>query len=168
MVTIAPREGAEVMDAAFDLQTEVANLAERILGPVAVKLAQKELNAALGEIRNALEQLNSKSAGANVDFKNVALNILEPVRVKLSEADFARIVDRLRGAMVGFCQHNEAEVQFDAEPWSLQQAAQRETLHPQQNGQSEADNAFPWWNTSEEAVLLILLWLCTEIHRQWS
>jgi hypothetical protein len=95
MVTIAPREGAEVMDAAFDLQTEVANLAERILGPVAVKLAQKELNAALGEIRNALEQLNSKSAGANVDFKNVALNILEPVRVKLSEADFARIVDRL-------------------------------------------------------------------------
>jgi len=30
------------MDAAFDMQTEVANLAERIVGPVAVKLAQKE------------------------------------------------------------------------------------------------------------------------------
>jgi hypothetical protein len=35
----------------------VANLAESVVGPVAVKLASKELNAALGEIRNAFEQL---------------------------------------------------------------------------------------------------------------
>jgi hypothetical protein len=157
------------MDAAFDLQTEVANLAKRIVGPVATKLAQKELDTAVVQIRRAFEQLNSKSAGANGDFENMAVNILEPMRATLSEANFARIVDRLRGAMVGFCQHDEAKAQFDAESWSLQQAGQRETLPPQQNGQSESDNAEPWWNTSDEVILLlILLWLCTEIHRQWS
>jgi hypothetical protein len=167
MVTIRTSGGAEVMDAAFDLQTEVANLAERIIGPVAAKLAQKELDTAVGQIRHAFEQLNSKSAGANVDFENMAVNILEPMRVKLSEANFARIVDRLRGAMVGFCQSGGAKVQFDAEPWWLQQAGHREALHLKQNLQSEPANAGPWWNTSEEAMLLlILLWLCTEIHWQ--
>jgi len=156
------------MDAAFDRQTEVANLAKRIVGPVAAKVAQKELDTAVGQIRRAFEQLNSKSAGANVDFENMAVNILDPMRANLSEANFARIVDRLRGAMVGFCQRDEAKAQFDAELRSLQQAAQRETLHPQQNAQSEPDTAEPWCNMSEEAILLILLWLCTEIHRQWS
>jgi hypothetical protein len=156
------------MDAAFDLQTEVANLAGRIVGPVAAKVAQKDLDTVVGQILHAFEQLNVKNVGANVDFKNMATNILEPMRAKLSEANFARIVDRLRGAMVGFCQRDEARAQFDAEPWSLQQDGQRETLHPQQNGQSEPDIAEPWRNTSDEITLLILLWLCTEIHRQWS
>ena len=156
------------MDAAFDLQTEVADLAKRIVGPVADKVAQKELDTAVGQIRHAFEQLNCKGAGANVDFENMTVNILEPMRAKLSEANFARIVDRLRGAMVGFCQRDQAKAQFDAEPCSLQQAGQHETLHPQQNGQSDPDNAEPWCNMSEEAILLILLWLCTEIHRQWS
>jgi hypothetical protein len=156
------------MDAAFDLQTEVANLARRIVGPVAAKVAQKELDTAVGHIRHAFEQVNSKSVGPNVDFENMATNILEPMRAKLSEANFARIVDRLKGAMAGFCQRDEAIAQFDAELCSLQQAAQHETLHPQQNGQSEPDTAEPWWNTSDEVTLLILLWLCTEIHRQWS
>src|SRR5215469_11537977 len=82
-------EGSEVMKAAFNLQTEIANLAERIVGPVAAKLAQKELDTALGEIRHAFEQLSAKSAPANVDFENMAVNILEPVRARLSEADFA-------------------------------------------------------------------------------
>jgi hypothetical protein len=156
------------MDAAFDLQTELANLARRIVGPVAAKVAQKDLDIAVGQIRHAFEQLNTKSVGANVDFDNMATSILEPIRTKLSEANFGRIVDRLRGAMVGFCQRDEAREHFDAEPWSLQQDGQRETLHPQQNGQSEPDTAEPWWNTSEEVTLLILLWLCTEIRRQWS
>ena len=96
------------MDAAFDLQTEVANLARRIVGPVAAKVAQKELDTAVGHIRRAFEQLNCKGAGANVDFENMTVNILEPMRAKLSEANFARIVGRLRGAMVGFCQRDEA------------------------------------------------------------
>ena len=156
------------MDAAFDLQTELANLARRIVGPVAAKVAQKDLDMAVGQIRHTFEQLNTKSVGANVDFENMAVNILEPMRAKLSEANFARIVDRLRGAMAGFCQRNEAIAQFDAELCSLQQTAQRETLQPQQNGQSEPDTAEPWWNTSDEVTLLILLWLCTGIHRQWS
>ena len=147
-----------MIDAAFDMQTEVANLAERIVAPVAVKLGQKELNAALGEIRNAFEQLSTKSPPAHVDFKNVALNILEPVRAKLSEADFSRIIDRLRGAMNGFCQCDEAKAQPNAEPWWLPQAGE--------NAQSVPDSAEPWWSTSEEAILLIILWLCTEIYRQ--
>jgi hypothetical protein len=156
------------MDAAFDLQTELANLARRIVGPVAAKVAQKELDSVVGHIRHAFEQLNSKSAGASVDFDNMAVNILEPMRAKLSEANFARVVDRLRGAMVGFCRRDEAREHFDAEPWSLQQDGQRETLHPQQDAQSESDTVDPWSNTSGEVTLLILLWLCTEIRRQWS
>jgi hypothetical protein len=156
------------MDAAFDLQTEMANLARRIVGPVAAKVAQKDLDMAVGQIRHAFEQLNSKSAGANVDFESMAVNILEPMRATLSEANFARIVDRLRGALVGFCQRDEAEAQFDAEPLSVQQTAQRETLQPQEKGQSEPDTAEPWSNISDEVTLLILLWICTEIRRQWS
>jgi hypothetical protein len=112
----------------------------------------------LGEIRDAFEQLSTKSPPADVDFENVALNILEPVRAKLSEAVFSRIVDRLRGAMIGFCQRDEAKAQPNAEPWWLQQAGE--------NAQSVPDNAEPWWSTSEEATLLIILWLCTEIYRQ--
>src|SRR5215470_15186407 len=138
------------MDAAFDLPTEVANLARRIVEPVAAKVARKELDTVVGQISNAFEQLNSKSTGANVDFESMAVNILEPMRAILSEANFARIVDRLRGAMIRFCQRDEAKAQFDAELWSLQQAAQRETFHPQQNAQSEPDAAEPWWNTSGE------------------
>jgi hypothetical protein len=156
------------MCAAFDLQTEVANLARRIVGPVAAKVAQKELDTAVGHIRHAFGQLNSTSTGANVDFENMAVNILEPMRANLSEANFARVVDRLRGAMVGFCQRDEAKAQFDAEPSPVQQAGQRETLRQQQNAQSEPDTAELWWNMSDEVTLLILLWLCTEIHRQWS
>ena len=90
------------MNAAFDMPTEMANLAERIVGPVAAKLAQRDLDAAIGQIRHVLEQLSTKGPSADVDFENMAVNILEPVRAKPSEANFTRIVDRLRGAMVGF------------------------------------------------------------------
>ena len=34
------------MNGAFNMQTEIAKLAERIVGPVTAKLAQKELDAA--------------------------------------------------------------------------------------------------------------------------
>jgi len=121
------------MDAAFDLQTEVANLARRIVGPVAAKVAQKELDTAVGQIRHAFEQLNSKSAGANVDFENMAVNILEPMRATLSEANFARIVDRLRGAMVGFCQRDENKAQPDAEQAEQHAQSEREEA-PKEEG----------------------------------
>ena len=147
------------MNAVFDMQTEVANLAERIVGPVAAKLAPKALDTAVGQIRNAFEQLSTKRPLASFDFENTAAKILEPVRLKVSEADFARIVDRLRGAMAGFCEPDEAKAQPDAEPWCLQQAGE--------NAQSVPDNTEPWRSTSEEAILLAILWLCIEIYRQW-
>ena len=146
------------MNSAFDMQTEVANLAERIVGPVAVRLAQKELDTAVEQIRRGFEQLSTGGHPANFDFANVALNILEPVRAKLSEANFARIVDRLRGAMAAFCQRDEAKAQLDAEPSGFQRAGQHAQSEP------ETDR---WWSTSEQAMaLLILLWLCTGIDWQ--
>jgi hypothetical protein len=150
------------MHAAFNMQIEIANLAERVVEPVAAKLAQKELDPTVDQIRNAFAQLNGKRTTADEDFEAIAVTILEPVKAKLSEASFARIVDRLRGAMVGFCQRDEV-AQSDAEPSGLREAGQRETLDLQQNALSEPANAEPWWSTSEQAMLLfILLWLCTE------
>ena len=144
------------MHAAFNMQIEIANLAERVVEPVAAKLAQKELDAAVDQIRYAFAQLNSKRTSADEDFEAIAVTILEPVKAKLSEASFARIVDRLRGAMVGFCQRAEVKAQPDGEPW------RGEILDPQQDEQSEPANVEPWWSTSEQAMLLlILLWLCT-------
>ena len=154
------------MNAGFDMQIELARLAERIVGPIAAKLAQNELDTVVGQIRCTFEQLSTKIPPANVDYEKRAINILEPVRAKLSEADFTRIVDRLGGAMSGFCQRDEAKVKRDAEPSRLQQAGQRETLHLQQHAKSVPD-AEPWWSTSEQAMaLLILLWLYTEINWQ--
>jgi len=155
-----------VMKIDFDMKAEMANLAERIVGPVADKLAQKEIDTTVGEIRHSFEQLRSKSIPADVGFEGIAADILEPVRSKLCEADFVRIVDRLRGAMAGFCQRDEAKARPDAGPMWFQQAEQREALHLQQNAESERAAA-PWWSTSEQAMgLLILIWLCTEIHWQ--
>jgi hypothetical protein len=107
------------MSAAFNMQIEIADLAERIVGPVAAKLAQKELDAAVDQIRNAFAQLNIERGTADEDFEAMAIAILEPVSATLSEADFARIVDRLRGAMVGFCQHDDLKAEPDAEPWGF-------------------------------------------------
>jgi hypothetical protein len=140
------------MNAAFDMQTEIANLAERIVEPVMNKLGQKEVDTAVRQMRHAFEQLSIKSASANV-LENMAANILEPVRAKLSEADFARIVDRFRGAMTGFCQRDEAKAQPDAE-------------QAEQHAQSEPETE-PWWSNSEHAMAaLIVLWLCTAIDWQ--
>jgi hypothetical protein len=155
------------MNAAFNMRTEIANLAERIVGPVAARLAQKELDTVVGQIRHSFEHLSIERAPGNVDFEDIAANILEPVRAEVGEATFVRIVDRLRGAMVGFCQCEETKVQPDTEPWSRQQAGERETPHVQQNEQSEPTNAEPWWINSEQAMAaLILLWLCTGIDWQ--
>jgi hypothetical protein len=115
------------MNAAFDMETEIVNLAQRIVGPVATKLAQQDLDAAIGQIRHVLEQLNAKRPSADVNFENIAVNILEPVRAKLGDVIFTRIVDRLSGAMVGFCHVMRAK-QPDVEPSCLQQAGGRDTL----------------------------------------
>jgi hypothetical protein len=91
------------MDAAFNMQIEIANLAERVVEPVATKLEQKELDAAADQIRNAFARLNTKRAAADEDFEAMAIAILAPLRTTLSDAHFARVVDRLRGRQSKLC-----------------------------------------------------------------
>jgi hypothetical protein len=97
----------EVMNSGFDMRGEIAKLAEHIVEPVAAKLALQELEPVAGQIRHAFEQLITRDTTADGDFESTAVNILQPVQPKLSEAEFIRMVDRLRGAMVGFCQSND-------------------------------------------------------------
>jgi hypothetical protein len=103
-VTGGTPEGTAVARAGFNMQAEIAKLAERIVEPVAAKLATQELEYVVERIRSAFEQFAKRCTTADTDFENIAVNILEPVQPRLSEAEFMRIVDRLRGAMVGFCQ----------------------------------------------------------------
>jgi hypothetical protein len=158
-MTARTLEGSEriIMAAVFDMKAEIGKLATRIVEPVAAKAPAHDIEAVVAQIRGVFAQLDTKRAAPDEDFEAMAVTILEPVKAKLSDASFARIVDRLRGAMVGFCQRNEVKARPDAEPWGL------ETLDLQQDEQSEPANAEPWWSTSEQAMLLlILLWLCTE------
>lgn len=102
MTTKTERTG--VMNAGFNMQAEIGKLAERIVEPVANELGMQELEHVVGQIRNAFEQFNKTRTTSDTDFESIALNILEPVRSELSESEFVRIVDRLSGAMIGFCQ----------------------------------------------------------------
>ena len=97
----------EMMNAGFDMRSEIAKLAEHIVEPVAAKLALGELEPVAGQIRHAFEQLVTRDAAADGDLERMAVSILQPVQSKLSEAEFMRMVDRLSGAMVGFCQLND-------------------------------------------------------------
>jgi hypothetical protein len=108
-VTAGTPEGRAVVRAGFNMQAEIAKLAERIVEPVAAKLAMQELEHVVEQIRGAFEQFAKRRTAADTDFKNIAINILESVQPRLSEAEFMRIVDRLRGAMVGFCQSDWAK-----------------------------------------------------------
>jgi len=130
------------------------------------KLAQNGFGTAVEHIRHAFEQLSTKRAAVDTDFGKNSAQYPLPARSQLSEADFARIVDRLGGAMAGFCHRDETKAPPDAEPSGIQRAGQSETLPPQQNARPEAD-AEPWWSTSEQAMgLLILIWLCAAIDGQ--
>ena len=104
IATTGTPEGSKVMSGGFDMKGEIAKLAERIVEPVAAKLGARELDNVASEICSAFEQLNAKRATADINFESMAANILEPIRPTLSEPDFTRMVDRLRGAMAGFCQ----------------------------------------------------------------
>src|SRR5260370_11785721 len=95
-VTAGTPEGRAVVRAGFNMQAEIAKLAERIVEPVAAKLAMQELEHVVERIRGAFEQFAKRRTTADTDFENVAINILEPVQPRLSEAEFMRIVDRLR------------------------------------------------------------------------
>lgn len=104
VVTTGTPEGRAVVKAGFNMQAEIAKLAERIVEPVAARLATQELEHVVERIRGTFEQFAKRRTTADTDFENMAINILEPVQPRLSEAEFMRIVDRLRGAMVGFCE----------------------------------------------------------------
>jgi hypothetical protein len=97
-------EGTEVMSAGFNMQAQIAKLAERIVEPVAPKLNMQELEHVVHQIASTFERFNKMRTASDTDFESIAVNILEPIRSELSESEFVRIVDRLRGAMAGFCQ----------------------------------------------------------------
>jgi hypothetical protein len=101
-ITSAP-ERAKVMSSGFDMQTEIAKLAERIIEPVAVKLTAQERQQVVGQIRAAFEQLSVKYAD-DTTFENRAVDILKAVQPRLTEIECTRMLDRLGGAMAAFCQ----------------------------------------------------------------
>jgi hypothetical protein len=90
------------MSSGFDMQAEIAKLAERIIEPVAAKMTEQERERVVGQIRDAFEQLNR--AAPDSSFENMAVGILEPVQPNLTDAERRRGVDRLSGAMAAFCQ----------------------------------------------------------------
>ena len=92
-----------MMIADFDMKAEIAKLAEHIVEPVAAKLTTQELRPVVSQIRHAFEQLETERATADADFGNMAVTIMKPVQPMLSDAEFTRMVDRLGGAMAGFC-----------------------------------------------------------------
>jgi hypothetical protein len=90
------------MSSGFDMQAEIAKLAERIIEPVATKLTEQEREQLVGQIRDAFEQLNRSAP--DMSFEDMAVGILEPVQPNLTDAERRRAVDRLGGAMAAFCQ----------------------------------------------------------------
>lgn len=110
------REGSAAMNPGFDMKTEIARLSTRILEPVAAGLASQDLQPLIEQIRRAFEHLIATRATVGTDFSATALAILEPIRPKVSEIDFARVVDRLRGAMAEFCRGDLAKAKSTAEP----------------------------------------------------
>jgi hypothetical protein len=63
----------------------------------------QELGNVISQIKHVFEQLNTKRT-TDTDFENMACTILRPIQSMLSEVEFTRMVDRLGGAMAGFCQ----------------------------------------------------------------
>ncbi len=113
------REGSAAMTAGFDMRNEIAKLADRIVEPVAAKLAVHQLEPVVGQIRCAFEQFNAESATADASFEEMAVSVMKPIQPMLDEAEFARMVDRLRGAMAGFCQRsnwNESAAEVKTPP----------------------------------------------------
>ncbi len=115
VVVAGTPSAARVANAGFDMKTEIARLAERIVEPVSGKIAAQDLQPVSDGIRNTFEQFIAKPATADTDFKATALTVLEPLQSMLGEAEFARVVDRLRGAMAGFCQGDVTKAKSKAE-----------------------------------------------------
>jgi len=114
------REGSAAMTAGFDMRNEIAKLADRIVEPVAAKFAAHDLEPVVGQICCAFEQFNAERATTDASFEEVAVSIMKPIQPMLSEAEFARVVDRLSGAMAGFCQRtNWNESAAEVRTWPI-------------------------------------------------
>jgi hypothetical protein len=87
-----------------EIHAAIEELAEHIVEPVAAKLSTEELGSILSRMNDAFQQLNIKPIAADTDFGNMAFTIFRPVQSVLGEKEFTRMVGRLKGAMVGFCQ----------------------------------------------------------------
>jgi len=92
------------MGSGFDMHAEIAQLAERIIEPVAERLTARQLDELMAVTREVFEQLDAGSAVPEPGFGAVACGIIEPVRTNLSDSEYRRAVDRLTGAMAAFCQ----------------------------------------------------------------
>jgi hypothetical protein len=92
------------MSSGFDMQAEIAKLAERIIEPVAAKLTAQEREQVVGQICDAFEQLSVNRGAPDASFEKTAAGILEPVQPSLTDSERRRGVDRLSGAMAAFCQ----------------------------------------------------------------
>lgn len=92
------------MSSGFDMDAEIARLAERIIEPVAARLTAQELKQVVGRTRDAFEQFNAGGAAPGAGFGTVAASIIEPVQARLTDVERRRAVDRLSGAMAAFCQ----------------------------------------------------------------
>jgi hypothetical protein len=103
-VKLAKPQGRKAMSSGFDMQAEIAKLAERIIEPVAAKLSDAERAEVTGQTRDAFEQLNADRPAPDVSFEHKAVTILGPVEPRLTTAERKRVVDRLSGAMAAFCQ----------------------------------------------------------------
>jgi hypothetical protein len=92
------------MSTGFDMQAEIAKLAERIIEPAAAKLTVQEQEQVVGQISGAFEQFNSNRAAPDISFGNMAVSMLDPIQARLTDGERRRVIDRLSGAMAAFCQ----------------------------------------------------------------
>ncbi|MCL2429920.1 MAG: hypothetical protein FWD12_11870 [Alphaproteobacteria bacterium] len=98
----------KAMSSGFDMHAEIAQLAERIIEPVAGRLTAQQLQEVVAVTREVFEQLEAGSAVPEPGLGPVASGIIEPVRANLTETEYRRAVDRLAGAMTAFCQGQRA------------------------------------------------------------
>jgi hypothetical protein len=107
--TTITSEERKLMSSGFDMPTEIAKLAERIIEPVAAKLSAEEREQVTGHIRRAFEQLDKERTVSGTSVTNIAAGIIAPVHPRLTDAERDRIVDRLSGAMAAFCQSGSGQ-----------------------------------------------------------
>lgn len=101
---IVTPEERTAMSSGFDMHAEIADLARRIIEPVAGNLTAERLELVVAATSEAFERLDAGGAAPEPDFGLLAAAIVEPARANLTDSEYRRAVDRLGGAMAAFCQ----------------------------------------------------------------